>query len=355
MLTVDMPLSRHPKGTLRRWISAHPVAAYFALAYLIAWPLMLLVLVVFPHSMAFQGTLGSLAVFAPAIACMIVAGLAEPARVGKNRRAHWAVFVTTWILAGTTLVLFATRVRTAPMSGPLIVFGALLALLPAFTASRAFSRVAGIRRHFRSLVVPRGNVFWYVLAVLAFPAVQIAGVFIARALGNDAGSASDFEITVDPASAVFLFLHGFFFAGGISEETGWRGFALRRLQRQNCPLAAALIVWVLWALWHLPMDLASGDPASAILINRGFHNALWSVLFMWVFNRTKGSVLAPALFHPAMNTSGTLLPRTDAATALFTLLVVGAVVMDRMWRKLPSTHPALGFGNSGLESREAAV
>ena len=39
------------------------------------------------------------------------------------------------------------------------------------------------------------------------------------------------------------FLHGFFYAGGINEESGWRGFALPRLQKNYCPLIASAIVW----------------------------------------------------------------------------------------------------------------
>jgi len=53
----------------------------------------------------------------------------------------------------------------------------------------------------------------------------------------------------------------------------------------------------------------------------------------WVFNSTKESVLAPALFHPAMDASGEMLPRTDAATVLFALLVVCAIVSDKMWAR----------------------
>ena len=332
---------------LSHWICDHPVSAYFALAYVLSWPLFILVLVAFPDNMALQGTLGSLAVFAPAIAGMIVGAVSEPARTAKQRGAHWIAFLTTWILAWATLILFASQLRGAPIGPPVIVFGGVLALLPAFTVSRAFSRVTGIRRHFHCLIMPRGNVLWYLFALLAFPAIQLAGVGLTHILGPAAGPQSELNLAVDPTAAILLFLQGFFFAGGINEESGWRGFALPRLQRRHCPLIAALVVWVFWALWHLPMDLASDDSMASILTNRVFFNAMWSVLFMWVFNRTKGSRLAPAVFHPAMNASGTLLPRSDAATALFVLVVVFAVVSDRMWRRLPSTHPALLMQNNG--------
>jgi membrane protease YdiL (CAAX protease family) len=324
-----------------RWMAAHPVSAYFCLVFFFSWPLFVLVLWVFPQNTALQGVLGVLAAFSPAIASMVVATVAEPQRARKQSGAQWTTFLLTWILSCAILVLFAARVRNAPIGVPVVVFSSVLAVLPALTLSRAFSRVAGVRRHFRSLITPRGNVAWYFLALFAFPVIQLIGVGITRFLGAHPGSQSELDISVDPSFAVLLFLHGFFFAGGINEETGWRGFALPRLQRRYCPLVAGLVVWVFWALWHLPGDLASGDPASSILMNRLFYNAMWSILFMWVFNRTKGSLLAPAIFHPAMNTSGALLPGTYAAAVLFAILVLAAILSDKMWRTLPDTHGGL--------------
>jgi len=320
---------------LARWISAHPVWAFFILAYLLSWPVFLLVLVVLPQNMALQGTLGVAAAFAPAFAAMIVARIAEPQRLAKQRAAHWLTFLIAWIVAAAAMVLFARHVRGAPLNAGLFVFGGILALLPAFCVSKAFSRVTGIRKHFKSLIAPRGNVMWYLIALLIVPAVQLAGFGITRLLGGEAGAESELSISFDPAAAALLFLYGFFFAGGINEESGWRGFALPRLQRRYCPLVAALIVWVFWALWHLPADLASDEPASSILTNRLLFNAIWSILFAWVFNRTRGSLLAPAIFHPAMNASGMLLPKTDAAKVLFIILTLVAIVSDRMWRRLP--------------------
>jgi membrane protease YdiL (CAAX protease family) len=40
--------------------------------------------------------------------------------------------------------------------------------------------------------------------------------------------------------------------GGVTEETGWRGFALPTLQNRMTPLAATLIVGLMWGVWHFP-------------------------------------------------------------------------------------------------------
>ena len=46
---------------------------------------------------------------------------------------------------------------------------------------------------------------------------------------------------------------------GLFEELGWRGYALRTLQRSHSPLWSALVVGAVWLSWHLP-ELVS-DPS----------------------------------------------------------------------------------------------
>jgi len=48
--------------------------------------------------------------------------------------------------------------------------------------------------------------------------------------------------------------------GGVTEETGWRGFALPLLQARMTPLAATLIVGLMWGVWHFPArpDILAG-------------------------------------------------------------------------------------------------
>lgn len=55
-------------------------------------------------------------------------------------------------------------------------------------------------------------------------------------------------------------------------EVGWRGFELPRLQERYGAIAASVIVGALWCAWHLPRFVVAG-----------------SLLFTWIFNRTRGS------------------------------------------------------------------
>ena len=97
----------------------------------------------------------------------------------------------------------------------------------------------------------------------------------------------------------FLFILLFI---GLGEEPGWRGFALPHLQTKHSPLIASLILAPVWALWHLPL-IGNEFPWPIVL---PFVLSVFGATLMltWLFNRTKGSVLLPMLFHATVNTVG---------------------------------------------------
>lgn len=326
---------RHMDGLKNRTMK-HPVIAFFVLTYGLSWPLFAVSLFLFPGNMAVRGILGGIATFGPAISGVVVSALSEAGPKQSQGLKRPAVFLFGWLLSGLVMVLFILQVREVPLQVGIIVFSGLLALLPAYVLSCAFSDRAGVRRYLSSLIRPKGHFIWYVVALLTFPVIQLTGYLVTQIMGQEAGELFEGGVDIELILVVVLtYLYGFLFAGGINEESGWRGFAIPHLQATLSPLAASVVVWFFWALWHLLYDMSSGDGVSDILFNRVVFNLLWSVLFVWIFNRTKGSILAPAMFHPAMNTFGDFLPRTHAATGLFTLLTLGVIISDRMWRRLP--------------------
>jgi membrane protease YdiL (CAAX protease family) len=74
--------------------------------------------------------------------------------------------------------------------------------------------------------------------------------------------------------------------GGAWEESGWRGYALLKLQVGRSALLASLILRVGWAFWHLPLMVYGTVPWSDIA-----YLSVQSVVYAWLFNNTGGSVL----------------------------------------------------------------
>jgi membrane protease YdiL (CAAX protease family) len=282
-----------------------------------------------------------LVVFSPALMAMLISGIVEPLPKQADRKPHRIAFLLAWLVSAPILILYAWKVYKVDLAVAAIVYS-ILSLFPAWVLSSAYARTPGIRKHFSTLLKPRGSVLWYLVVFLIFPGTSLLGMGITRLFG---GEAKFFMAGMAFQDAAFLllleFLHVFLMTGGINEESGWRGFALPRLQARYPVIVSALIVGFFWAMWHLPADFGTNTPVTWILTNRLFFNLIFSILMAWLYNHTNGSILAPVLFHAAMNAFGNQFSVNIASSALFAGLAVVAFVSDRMWKKLPPEHPAV--------------
>jgi CAAX protease family protein len=94
-----------------------------------------------------------------------------------------------------------------------------------------------------------------------------------------------------------------FFTGPLAEEFGWRGYFLQRLSRRFNPVAAGLIIALIWATWHLPIfyDTVFAHLTSTL----GYLGwvVAWSVVLALIVAKARGSVLPSILGHWAINAS----------------------------------------------------
>ncbi len=174
----------------------------------------------------------------------------------------------------------------------------------------------GLRELFSRLVKWRVGLQWYAVALL----LPVAVTFLALSFNWLTGG-----IMPDFASAGFAFgppdtpvwlkivlLSLIFTLGfdGLGEELGWRGFALPYLLKNGrSSLAASLLLGALWAAWHLPYALTKGSFLSELPLAIFFINLMAvSVLYTWLFNNTRGSVLIAILFHASGNVISNILP-----------------------------------------------
>jgi len=190
-----------------------------------------------------------------------------------------------------------------------VQLGALSSSLAAIVLVVVEGRKGGLRELLSRALIWRVGIQWWVIALFFMVIPSVAALYLFNLLGGPPVDWSGLPplYTVVP---MFILLS---VAAGVGEEFGWRGFLLPRLQTRHNALVSALIVGVIWAIWHIPMFFIKGTSQYDQQLQAGLLPAILaysvfvivnSIQFTWVFNNTKGSVLLAAVLHGASNTWG---------------------------------------------------
>jgi membrane protease YdiL (CAAX protease family) len=194
------------------------------------------------------------------------------------------------------------------------------------------SGAEGLGRLLRRFLIWRVGWRWYA-ALLIIPLVDLAGIFVHAAFTRtppDFASARLVRLFgPSPNLVLFALLTFVIDAVANGEEIGWRGYALPRLQNRYHALYSALVIGLVWSLWHIPLWIRSWNPTAYAWYTVGV--LAKSVFITWIYNSTGGSLLLATLSHAMWNTMGSLLPLTatvspgDIGTLAVIILVEVAV------------------------------
>jgi uncharacterized protein len=226
-------------------VKAHPLMTYFALAYAISWVIVLPLVARAQRfiDMHIPFALHYLNDYAPLLAALITARIADGAdglRDLIQRMVRWRTGLG-WVLLAAFL--------------PLIVFAV----------------AAGI------VVLVKGG---------ALPNLGLLG-----------------KLPYLP----YLELGGWAFwmmTVGLGEESGWRGYALPKLQRNMSALSATIIVALFSVCWHLPRFFYFDGFLTlgfSVLPTFALKVLAQAIVLAWLYNSARGSILAAALFHSGFN------------------------------------------------------
>jgi uncharacterized protein len=194
--------------------------------------------------------------------------------------------------------------------------GIVFALLGAFTgpllAAYAVTAItagkAGARALLRRYGQWRVGLHWYIVALFGYFLIWLAGYSVWL------DGAPLFALIAQPSLILSAYLAplALLLILALGEETGWRGFALPRLQRRYGPLGGTLVLATLHGLWHVPALLVpgfvSGSSFSLPFIVGWIATVIAATfLYTWIFNNTGGSLLIAILVHAGANASSSLL------------------------------------------------
>jgi membrane protease YdiL (CAAX protease family) len=210
----------------------------------------------------------------------------------------WLAFGITWGVGGVALLLGDIRPGGAPALHPLHLVAAFGPSIAGIIMAASTDGWAGIRRLFARVVPRWSSVPWYFAVLIGFPALNLLA---ARLL------VPDFLAHVPAWDRLLALLPITLFkdTGPLGEEFGWRGFALPRMLQRRRPLAAALILGVIWWAWHLPTFFIPALSQHELSMPLFFVNVLaLSVIMTWLYQRTRGDLLLMIMVHLVANYCG---------------------------------------------------
>jgi uncharacterized protein len=235
-------------------------------------------------------------------------------------------YAGTWLTLAP-VVLSKSGVGALPYETPFPVFAALFILsgflgptLAAFVMTGITTGKAGVRLLLKRYVQWRVGVQWYALILFGYIALNllVAGAVVGVGPLGALGGKWPLIFTLYLPT-----LFTFNLVTSLGEEPGWRGFALPRLELKYGPVGGSVILGLLHGMWHLPVFflpmLGFGHFTLAFFATWIPAILATTILWTWVFNNTKGSLLIAIILHAAADAAGSF--------ALYSLLSVDKMAL----------------------------
>jgi uncharacterized protein len=201
-------------------------------------------------------------------------------------------FLISWLSAFLVAAPHLLRAQSLPKLTGILMFPAML-LGPSLTGillTRLLDGPSGLRDLLSRMLRIRFPVRWY--ASLLIPPALILAILLCL------------KTFVSPVFSPNRFWVGLAFGvpAGFFEEIGWMGFAFPKMRRSLSPLRAAVLLGLLWSLWHIPVInyLGTAVPHGQYWLSFFFAFAAcmtaMRVLIAWLYTNTK-SVFLAQLMH----------------------------------------------------------
>ena len=175
-------------------------------------------------------------------------------------------------------------------SKTVVVFGPAMAGLIVISITDGS---VGIKAYLAKLTPHIDHIIWWI----SLPLAGIIVTFLAFIVGGfSPGQLIEYVLAVSP---MLLLMHigGACLILGLGEELGWRGWLLPKLAEGRPLKIAMLMVFAIWALWHLPLFFSGWRIVLPFIV---IVFAL-SVIFTWLWDRVGGNVFVLVIAHASVD------------------------------------------------------
>lgn len=253
-------------AAIRRRIQQYPLVAFFVVAFSITW---------------FFQILG-----------LALAGRSDLALGNEDNLLHLFDLLSLRLSSGQVLAYAMFTLGAGPLAASLLV-------------TWAISGRGGIEELWGRIKKWPVGFGWYLVVFLLPVTLGLISLTAGATIG---GLRLDSYSPKLPLAFFVPFLLYMIIFTGLTEEPGWRGFALPHLQSEYSAVKSSWILGVLWGVWHFPFivyyNLSTGIPALAlipVLLGLVFGIVGWTIVNTWIYNSTE-SVFLMILLHGWYNT-----------------------------------------------------
>jgi membrane protease YdiL (CAAX protease family) len=222
---------------------------------------------------------------------------------------------------------------------PIIHFlGAYGPMIAAFIVIGIANGWEGIRELIGRIFRWRIGLPWLLIAAFSPVALFFVSLVVNRILvGNWQGIHQFGFLPEYPGLSWYVGWLVWIFTFGLGEEIGWRGYALPALQWDRSARSATLILGLFWAFWHTPTFFYNYELSLFSVIAFIVSILSGAVVLTWLYNSTRGSLLAVILWHGSFNTvvagaGGTISILVSA------IIIAGAVVIGNVFGPETFSH-----------------
>jgi uncharacterized protein len=186
---------------------------------------------------------------------------------------------------------------------------------------------AGVRELLGRFLVWRVGLRWYLVGVFLLAFIILGGIGLHTVFGGAMPviPAADTPLWQTVLIFLFLVLLGFLFN---TEEVAWRGFALPRLQVRYGALVAAILITIPEVMLHLPLFWIKDSFIHSVGVDWFSAFSVAAVfIYVYVFNRTKGSLIIVTLLHASQNAWSNLLSDNSVRPFQFTVALAWVIAL----------------------------
>lgn len=247
-------------------------------------------------------------------------------------------------------ISFVSNIKGPVWAIALFVIGGFVPSVLAIILTGMQQGKTGLRKLFRRVIQFNIGWRWYLAAVLVVVLATAGQFLIIRLLGQN----FNYQGFITQLGSLIPLI----VIGPLSEELGWRGYALDRLQTRFNALISGLVVGIIWAMWHLPLFFMVGTSQHELhipFLGFMFGVTALSVLFTWLHNNTGASIWTAIFFHWIYTYTGQVVASSVVRSPTYNWLeyspfILAALIVVAVWGQSLRKRSGDRFGQLVNES-----